>query len=341
MNKKGFKVCLSMLLILLASILLFGCNLNVKKTDVNELEKKFVFKEYDDNYELEKYIGNESTVDIPKSYKGKNVVRIGDDAFKKCYFLKAVYVPNSIKEIGESAFESCINLYSFLYNDSFNIIQNNAFKECVSLEKLKLSCEYCHDDNFKETKNIKELHFNKGKGSIRGNGKILFNLGKNSLESLTLPDYCIRTINYDFFSGSKSLKTIVLGDGIEEIGKSVFRGCENLEKVICSSSLKKIGEDAFNECTNLREITLNEGLYSIGNNAFSKCIKLKKIIIPLSVKEAGYYIFYGCSKNLLICCRVKKKFSTFKYSLNQVGPDSIVDMIGNASSCNIIWGYDR
>ena len=51
-----------------------------------------------------------------------------------------------------------------------------------------------------------------------------------------------------------SLKTVIIPDGVMEIGWGAFRGCTSLESICIPASVTSIRVVAFNGCTSLREI---------------------------------------------------------------------------------------
>ena len=60
------------------------------------------------------------------------------------------------------------------------------------------------------------------------------------------------------FENCKNLKTVVLPDGIETIGKyEVFKNCEALESINIPASLIDLGYHAFIGCTALKNITVD------------------------------------------------------------------------------------
>ncbi len=89
------------------------------------------------------------------------------------------------------------------------------------------------------------------------------------------------------------IKSVLIEDGITEIGSNVFSGCRQLENISIPSSVKIINNKAFYRCSNLQELLLPEGLESIGINSFGGCFLLKTDI-PSSVKNIDAYAFYNC-----------------------------------------------
>ncbi len=83
----------------------------------------------------------------------------------------------------------------------------------------------------------------------------------------------------------KTVKSVIISDGVTSIGECVFYGCGALTSVTIPSSVTSIGYRAFAYCTGLTEITLPDGLTSIGSLAFSDCTALTSINIPNSVSN--------------------------------------------------------
>lgn len=71
--------------------------------------------------------------------------------------------------------------------------------------------------------------------------------------------------------------------------------CSNLTSVIIPDGITQIGASAFEECSGLTSITIPDSVTSIGNSAFYGCSSLTSITIPDSVTSMGVYVFNGCS----------------------------------------------
>ena len=90
----------------------------------------------------------------------------------------------------------------------------------------------------------------------------------------------------------KNLETVVLPDSLEVIEEYAFLGCNNLTKVYFSDNLKTIGKYAFYN-TGVKQFTVPETLETIGANAFYGT-NLKKVYVPENVKEIGTNAFGNC-----------------------------------------------
>ena len=94
--------------------------------------------------------------------------------------------------------------------------------------------------------------------------------------------------------GSCGLTEIVIPGSVQLLDPYAFYGCEKLKTVVLEEGVTDIGRSAFRDCTALTSVTLPESLLSIGKNAFDGCTKLEAITIPAGIEELGRVAFYGC-----------------------------------------------
>ena len=90
----------------------------------------------------------------------------------------------------------------------------------------------------------------------------------------------------------ESLMSVVIPEGVTDIGEVAFFGCTNLKSVVFPESLKIIREEAFGE-TALEEAILPPGLELIEEKAFFSCEALRKIEVPGEDTVVGSDAF-GC-----------------------------------------------
>ena len=110
---------------------------------------------------------------------------------------------------------------------------------------------------------------------------------------LTTPED-VRGIDGAVFSGSQTLSSIVLNEGLEIIGKRCFENCSELKTVTLPRSLRKIGEYAFADCHSLKYIRIPEGLQKIDAYVFKNCFALKSVRLSDSVTEIEVGAFLNC-----------------------------------------------
>lgn len=114
-------------------------------------------------------------------------------------------------------------------------------------------------------------------------------IGEGSIEGLSekneAPWYHLR----------EGITTVVIGEGIENVGKFAFKDLTELEKVRLPSTLKVIGVHAFRNCTNMEYIDIPSGVVSILRGAFNGCTSLKSFTMPDSVETIESDVFKNCT----------------------------------------------
>ena len=233
-----------------------------------------------DDYDMREIIIPE-TVEIDSiTY---TVTSIGEKAFKNCYYLSSVTIPNTVKDIEDWAFYRCSGLKSITIPNSVERILYGAFEDCSGLESITIP------------------------ESVRTIGSCVFE-NCDGLTSITIPE-SITSIPYGTFMYCDNLTTISLPNTILDVDESAFRNCNKLKyneydnalylgnaenpyaaliKVKSTditdceinSNCKVITEDAFKDCTGLTSITVPNSVEGISRGAFSGCSSLESITLP-------------------------------------------------------------
>lgn len=97
----------------------------------------------------------------------------------------------------------------------------------------------------------------------------------------------------DWMPYGEYIKTIIINEGITEIGKNLFRSHSSLEKLSLPATLTLIEEQAFADCGKLREVALPDGVVTVEDYAFEDS-GVEKIRLGASVAEFGPLAFSGC-----------------------------------------------
>ena len=215
------------------------------------------------------FLWNES---IKKVTFPESLEIIGESAFEDCNTLETIVVSNKLSEIYKYAFNGCDELQSFDIPANLTSISEFVFNNCSSLQSINVDSEnpvYSSKDGVLYNKNKTEL--------------VRFPQGK-SLEGWSFPS-SVTVIGHSGFYGC-DMKSIVIPEPIETIGKLAFSSCYLLESVTFAenSSLDTIGELAFSDCGSLKILELPEGLTTIGFRAF-EWAGIEKIYIPQSVNS--------------------------------------------------------
>lgn len=134
------------------------------------------------------------------------------------------------------------------------------------------------------------------KGSIKGVVSSAFN-GKKSLRSIILPEG-ITFIDRSAFSNS-GLEAITLPESLMGIGQSVFLGTQ-LKEITIPANVEGLGSSAF-EGSDAGTMPLEKVIFNgskimeIEPYTFKNCVNLKEITLPESLTIIAYDAFFGCS----------------------------------------------
>ena len=233
-------------------------------------------------------------VEIPSTYNGLPVTRIGDDAFRL-----VLVIPKSIQSIVR-IFDNItirLGLTGVVIPDSVTTIDYRAFSYCVSLKNVEIP------------------------DSVTEIGDLAFSYCTN-LKNIEIPDSVTEIGDWAFIN-CKSLKSIEIPDSVTEIGSGAFENCKSLTSVTINGT-PYIGRDTFSKCNsalyteyefgiyigdtdnpyailykltdkNLPTYTINENTNVIYHEVFYGCENLTTIEIPNSVTTIGHYAFYNCN----------------------------------------------
>ncbi len=170
---------------------------------------------------------------INRSYKtlqtldvsGVTNTEFSDEAFKGCYNLQQLVLPEGLQKVSYMMVAGCVNLQSINIPASVEEIEQRAFEDCRS---------------------IKSITF--GGSSAGAPGR--FNAPAASASQLK------KIGNWAFYNAHE-LQNLEIPEGVTEIGDGAFYGCTYLEEMVLPSSVQTIGDNCFALCAKLQKITVN------------------------------------------------------------------------------------
>ena len=114
-----------------------------------------------------------------------------------------------------------------------------------------------------------------------------------SLESIVVPQG-VTEIGANAFVNCYRLKGVVIPDSVTQIYDAAFQSCYNLDVIMMPQSLTSGGAYAFQNCCSLRKITFPEGITRLCSSVLRRCSSLRSFIVPDSVTQIDDYALNGC-----------------------------------------------
>ncbi len=222
------------------------------------------------------------------------ITTIGEGAFAKRELLKSLTIPPTINKIKQNAFYetdlneifiSDINAWCKIEMSGYTTPDYNGISYLWHSNPIKENTTV-----YVNNKIIEDLIISEPVDSIQS--CVFYNF---KCKSVNLTDY-VKHVGTMAFSNS-SLSTLIIGNGIENVGNSAFANCINLSSVEFGKNIKKIGDGAFARCSNLSSVKLDNNLKIIGNAAFYGCSKLSDIDFGNNVTHIYNNAFIGCNIN--------------------------------------------
>ena len=277
-----------------------------------------------------KAIGNGALRDIgiESLVISSGVETIGKEAFISCWRLRKVDLPSTITSIGDFAFYGMGNLATVIsrisspfvidksvfangqyshYDESGNYISDYQKSPAILYIPDGTASAYKAIDGWNMFADIvegelKEITYEglnytyiEGKGTATVVGR-----ADDELRSISIPGsitigsttYIVKAVGTSAFQGC-NLESLVIGEGVETIGKNAFRENWNISSVVLPNSLRTIGEYAFFSCEyQLKKIEMPASLDSIGDYAFSRLNNLSTVVsriqTPFKISESVF-----------------------------------------------------
>lgn len=218
---------------------------------------------------------------------------LGKSCFRNCRNLVSVNIPKGVTTLGDYCFEGCSSLPSVDLPDGIKEFGNGCFSSCSSLTSVVLpgslhTMGYCC---FLDCNKLKEVTFFGGTISVLPQ-ESFYNC--KSLESIVIPEG-VKEIGYHCFYNCTGLASITLPEGITRLADFCFAECTSLSSITLPNSITDIGKDCFFGCTGLESVTLPEGITVLPKGCFDSCSSLVSVNLPSSILSLGNSCFFGCT----------------------------------------------
>ena len=206
---------------------------------------------------------------------------VGMSALSNNPALKDITIPKNCLEIKYNAITNCDKLETVHIPAQVNTIDGSNFSDCDRLVSITVDS----DNNYYES--VEGVLFDKKRETL-----IKYPIGLTS-DTYTVPSG-VRALGDYSFAGS-CLSSVILPEGLEEIGISAFNRCINIERVVLPNSVSTMGIWAFDNCTSLSSVTLSDKLSELKTHVFGNCKNLREIHIGKELNTIDGEAFYDCS----------------------------------------------
>lgn len=210
--------------------------------------------EYEDSEDIP---WNNYCENITKVVIADGVTTVSSKAFASCPNLTEAVIPTSLTELSPGMFAGC-GFKEFTVPSTIEKIGRWAFSNCLHLESITLS------DGIKEICGYAFLYC--------------------PIKTVTIPGSVKRIGGY--FSEEEQ----------EIVDIAPFQFCESLETVILEEGVEELGYAAFWDCPAIKNVVLPDTLKTVGMNAFGGCVELESLVIPASVEKFDMYAVCYCPK---------------------------------------------
>lgn len=269
---------------------------------------------------------------IGTTYEIPSGVRlIADGAFRGCYGLESVTIPDSVEYVGKDAFADTALLTAgeredgLLYVDSILIacdtiacdaevagvveiregtrtIADAAFLDADGVTEVRCpdSLRHIGQDAFCGCSALKKMDLNRtetvGRGPFYGCDELSVLTVSEENAFFTVRDGVLfdKEQTTVVRCPQKKTGTVVLPETTVRIAAYSFTDCAELERVVVPEGVLFVGYDAFHGC-GLRELTLPESVEYIDKYAFCECDGISEVAIPSGATYLGDGAFMGCS----------------------------------------------
>jgi len=255
---------------------------------------------------ITKYVGKNTTVNIPSKIQNLPVTAIGIQAFRTQGRIISVIIPEGVTTIFDKAFELCSSLETITIAASVSEIRTDAFAACNMLKSVTFL-----GNNSKGVAvnvgfygDLREKYLAGGPGTYKISGSTWTKQAATAAPANTgTPGLEFTLINnnkeYSVSKGTVENGAVVIPASYNNLPVTTIadRGFErtSITSVNIPNSVKTIGVGAFVLCASLTNVTIPNSVNTIGGAAFGYCSKLTSITIPSSVTKIDNGTFSGCS----------------------------------------------
>ncbi len=289
---------------------------NPQGAEVSEREitsGDFIYTLYSDGFAtLNQYLGESSSLTVPREIDGHTVSAVGTLAFsgnqvvEEISFenenvvlepyalcgakaLKKATLPSGMTKVPEGCFADCSVLAEVKLPEAVDTYSDGAFYNCMALTSVPLENIKTIGSYALAYTAIREARPTDKLESI---GESAFH-GCSYLAAVSLPE-SVKVIPANLFTSCIALTDVSMGEGVTSVGEYAFYGCCSLKEISLPEGVVAIAPYTFGECYLLEKVELRGPVTEIGEAAFYNCAKIVGFGLPVSLEKIGSYAFAYC-----------------------------------------------
>ncbi|WP_269477841.1 leucine-rich repeat domain-containing protein [Hominibacterium faecale] len=230
---------------------------------------------------------------------------IGKYAFRDCYSLENVKIPNSVLYLEAFSFQGCNSIGEIKIPEGVKQIESGNFANCINLERVILpkSLENLQASNFVYCPKLKAIDVSDENQQYCDMNGVLFSKDLSRLycypagkpQTFYLIPQTVKVVEYSAFNSSRNLRHIDMSDAVEKIFAGAFNQCTGLEIIRLSDGLSTMHQ-AFMDCKKLKSITIPPKLEKLDGWMFTGCENLESVYLPENIQIEDDYAFEYCDK---------------------------------------------
>lgn len=264
----------------------------------------------------------------------ESVTDIGDRAFENCNNLEKVVLFSNLEYVYLSMFNGCINLKELTIPNTVTYISSIPFEDCNSLFYIIYNGTKAEWNSIKINEDGEEGSSFRGMEIRCRDGIINEKKQTDNYEYFVRTDDTVEITKYIGRPVNVKIASKLEGKLVTRIREYAFKGCKSLKSMIIPDGVTNIGDSAFWNCNNLKEITIPKTVTSIDWLVFENCNSLTKINysgtkLEWNLMELDDY-HWGVME---ICCSngtiiKKKQTDSYKYIIKDDDTIEITKYVG-------------
>ena len=237
---------------------------------------------------------------IPEILASKKVTVIHNDVFVRSLFwhgmtrdaVRYIEVPASITNIAQKSFSYFLNLQQIevapsnkVYKSEKGVLYRRGQTDAIVIPYGRLS---------KET--------------FQSRGSTLTRWLRASIGKAEIPKK-IDCIQMRAFENCEYLESVIMPEGLKEIGEYAFSRCRRIRMMILPSSVTNVADGAFAQCSHLTHVEFPAKLQALGDCVFSGCRNLRTVVFkgPPPVMSDIVIVFTNTPNGIALYCDMNDK----------------------------------